>query len=261
MTAKKQFPYTILQAIFLVVCGVMISTLLLFLTLPIRPYLKDSEFTALQGSATILIVWGLACFINWKKGNKVSYSLRFSSKSLFVVLSFVVVIAFQFGINPVLGSGIRKLLCIQNLSINPFLDSPFTLFAMILLAPVLEEFIFRGTILNGFLTHYSAPKAIVYSSILFGLVHALPAAMVGALLLGLFFGWIYYKTRSVGVTILLHITANITGLAAGYLQFRLSDHSAWFNIYSSFTFPIVIVSGLLIWLSLVSIVKHIKSEG
>lgn len=261
MKENKQFPYTILQAIFLVVCGVLISTLLLFLTLPIRPWLKDSEFTALHSSVTILIVWGLACVINWKKGNVVNYSLRFSGKSLLVMLSLVGVVVFQLGINPVLGSGIRQLLCIQNLSINPFLDSPFTLFAMILLAPVLEELIFRGTILKGFLTHYSAPKAIVFSSILFGLVHALPAAILGALILGLFFGWVYYKTRSVGATILLHIAANTTGLLIGYLQFRLNSHSTWFNVYGSFTLPIVVASSLLLWLFIVLIVKQIKKEG
>ncbi len=261
MKEKKQFPTTFFQAVLLIISGVVICSPIVFLKSFFDSSLSESDSTALLGFVVLLMVLVLAGFINWRRGCRVGYSLKSTIKPSLLLLLMLVVIAFQFGIDPLLGSCARKIFGTLAHRDNPFVYTPFTLVSMILLAPVLEELIFRGTILDGFLTYYSAPKAIVYSSILFGLVHALPAAIVGALLLGLFFGWIYYKTRSVGVIILLHITANITGLVAGYLQFRLSDHSAWFSIYSGFTFPIVIVSGLLIWLSFVSIVKQIKKVG
>lgn len=252
---KKQFPYNILQAILLIIGGIVIFTPMFLLQEYLKKFLSEQNLNTLFGFTIILFIWGLSCFVNWKKGNKVSYSLKLPHKSSLVMLSIMIVIAFQIGINAPLGSGIRKLLDIKTQIANPFQYVPFTLVSMILLGPILEELIFRGTILKGFLSHYSVPKAIGYSSILFGLVHVLPTAIFGALLLGLYFGWVYYKTRSVGITILLHIIANLSGLLGVYLRFRLADHSAWFNIYGKYTLFLVVGSCIICILSLKSVLK------
>ncbi len=86
---------------------------------------------------------------------------------------------------------------------------PYTLISTCILAPIFEEVIFRGIILNGLLKSYNPLKAIAFSSLLFGLVHLNPIQIVAALTMGIFAGWVYYKTKSIGYTILIHAVNNI----------------------------------------------------
>jgi len=87
----------------------------------------------------------------------------------------------------------------------------FSFITIVIAAPLLEELIFRGVILNGFLHNYSPKKAIVVSAVLFGFVHLNPWQFVGATLLGLFMGWIYYKTHCIWLTIFIHFMNNLIG--------------------------------------------------
>ncbi|MBO76478.1 MAG: hypothetical protein CME17_03525 [Gemmatimonadetes bacterium] len=88
--------------------------------------------------------------------------------------------------------------------------------ALVIAAPVLEELIFRGVMLDGLLRIYSPTKAVIASSLLFGLIHLNPAQFVGAALVGGFMGWVYVHTRSVMATILIHASFNLTAFTEGY---------------------------------------------
>jgi membrane protease YdiL (CAAX protease family) len=78
------------------------------------------------------------------------------------------------------------------------------LFTTCLLAPVLEEMLFRGLILRSFLARYGRGPALLGSAALFGLAHLnIYQGLVG-LVLGLVAGWLYERTRSLGPCILLH---------------------------------------------------------
>jgi len=85
----------------------------------------------------------------------------------------------------------------------------FLLIMVVLAAPVLEELIFRGIILDGFLKRYSPWKAIIISSILFGIVHFNPWQFVSAALLGVFIGWIYTKTHNLLLAMFIHFVNNL----------------------------------------------------
>jgi uncharacterized protein len=87
--------------------------------------------------------------------------------------------------------------------------SLFSFTQVVLIAPVFEEIIFRGVILDGFLKIYSPKKSIIWSSILFGLIHLNPWQALGAFFIGLFIGWIYYRTQSIIPGILIHFTNNL----------------------------------------------------
>ena len=78
------------------------------------------------------------------------------------------------------------------------------------LAPMLEEMLFRGIILRSFLRQYSTRRAIVFSALLFGLAHLNIYQFASASLIGLLFGWLYARTRSLLPCILLHATYNGT---------------------------------------------------
>ena len=88
--------------------------------------------------------------------------------------------------------------------------------ALVIAAPVLEELIFRGIMLDGLLRIYSPTKAVIVSSLLFGLIHLNPAQFVGGALVGGFMGWVYVHTRSVMATILIHAAFNLTAFTEGY---------------------------------------------
>ncbi|WP_133273268.1 CPBP family intramembrane glutamic endopeptidase [Hymenobacter radiodurans] len=81
-------------------------------------------------------------------------------------------------------------------------------FVICISAPILEELLFRGLLLPGLLKNYSPRKAIVQSSLLFGIIHLNPAQVVSAFLLGLFLGWLYYRTHSLAACIVVHFLNN-----------------------------------------------------
>ncbi|HEX8330308.1 MAG TPA: CPBP family intramembrane glutamic endopeptidase [Hymenobacter sp.] len=84
-------------------------------------------------------------------------------------------------------------------------------------APVLEELLFRGLVLNGLLRNCPPWAAIGQSALLFGLIHFNPAQSMSAGMLGLLLGWLYYRTRSLGLCVVLHAVNNGLGLAAMHL--------------------------------------------
>ena len=84
-------------------------------------------------------------------------------------------------------------------------DPVVMIITAVICAPIFEEIIFRGIIMKGLINKGIEPwKAIVFSSIIFGLVHGNPWQFVGAVLLGCVLGLVYYKTKSLLLPILLH---------------------------------------------------------
>ncbi len=80
---------------------------------------------------------------------------------------------------------------------------------LVIAAPVLEEFIFRGIILDGLLKKYSPYRAILVSSLLFAIVHLNPWQFITAFIMGAFIGWVYYRTGSLSMAIIIHAANNL----------------------------------------------------
>ena len=95
----------------------------------------------------------------------------------------------------------------------------FSFLLLVIAAPIFEELIFRGIILDGLLKKYSPVTSILISSIIFGLAHLNPWQFVTGFLIGIFAGWIYYKSRSLSLVIIIHAAVNL----AGYLIRYFSD--------------------------------------
>lgn len=73
-----------------------------------------------------------------------------------------------------------------------------------LIAPIVEEMLFRGVILRGFLRRYPPSVAIVHSSAVFGMAHLNVYQFMLAFLLGLLLGKLYERTRSLLPGMLVH---------------------------------------------------------
>ena len=87
--------------------------------------------------------------------------------------------------------------------------NPYGLLSIALLAPILEELLFRGGIEGYLLGKWKNPwSAIIVSSLIFGVVHMNPAQIPFAFLLGVMFGWLYYRTGSLLPGIVGHVLNN-----------------------------------------------------
>ncbi|MDP4207225.1 MAG: CPBP family intramembrane metalloprotease [Bacteroidota bacterium] len=84
----------------------------------------------------------------------------------------------------------------------------YAFFMAVIAAPLLEELIFRGVILDGFLKRYSPAKAIIWSSVLFGIAHFNPWQFIAAFAFGCVAGWLYWKTNSLIPGIVAHFFNN-----------------------------------------------------
>jgi uncharacterized protein len=90
-----------------------------------------------------------------------------------------------------------------------------SLITLCVVAPFIEEMLFRGIFLRSFLHQYSVRQSIVFSSLLFGIAHLNIYQAIGAFLLGVVFGWLYVRTRSLWPSIIAHGAYNLAcfGLA------------------------------------------------
>ena len=87
--------------------------------------------------------------------------------------------------------------------------SPFGMLSIGLLAPILEELLFRGAIQGCLQQTVKKPWAsIIIASLIFGIVHMNPAQIPFAFLIGIMFGWLYYRTGSLLPGIVGHVLNN-----------------------------------------------------
>lgn len=83
---------------------------------------------------------------------------------------------------------------------------------LLVIAPIAEEIALRGIVYTRAEKTTNAVTAIIVSSILFGLMHFMAGGIVlviGATLMALIFGYIFYKFKSLWVCIIAHAVANL----------------------------------------------------
>lgn len=100
----------------------------------------------------------------------------------------------------------------------------FAAVALLVVAPISEELIFRGFIFKGFRKQLGFLAAAVISSIFFGLIHGQINVALDTFALGLMLCYLYEKTQSIWPSIMLHSLKN--GIAF-YLLFFTSISAIW----------------------------------
>src|SRR6056297_244604 len=117
---------------------------------------------------------------------------------------------------------------------NPLLKTIFKsnmigiIFAL-LIAPIMEEVIFRGIILGGLKKNYSIISALLISSLLFSISHFTLVQLVPTFIAGLYFGYIFYKSGSLLLSMFAHFSYNLlpiilvqsSGIAEKLINFKL----------------------------------------
>lgn len=87
--------------------------------------------------------------------------------------------------------------------------NPIGILVLCIIAPIAEEYLFRGLMMRKMLRWNISPLyAIIGSSIMFGLIHLNPAQIPGPIILGIVMAWMCYRTKSLIPGIIIHITNN-----------------------------------------------------
>jgi membrane protease YdiL (CAAX protease family) len=123
----------------------------------------------------------------------------------------------------------------------------FTFITIVIAAPLIEELIFRGIILNGLLQRYSPVKSIILSSILFGIAHLNPWQFFTAFIIGVFSGWVYYRTKKLSLSILIHTVNNLVAFVEMYFMgAETMMKKSLSELYGGFTNLILITIGAIL---------------
>lgn len=86
-----------------------------------------------------------------------------------------------------------------------------------ILVPIAEELFFRGFLFSALRKRSSFWISAILSAVCFGLIHFDPIAITYAFVLGLIFAGVYEKSKSIYISILLHMLINFISTMVGYL--------------------------------------------
>ena len=114
-----------------------------------------------------------------------------------------------------------------------------------LFAPIFEEWLCRGMVLRGLLTKMKPGWAITVSALFFALIHMNPWQALNAFIIGLVMGYVYYKTGSLLLSMLIHFVNNGTAVVLSQIP-SLQDYDYWIDMMSRSTYMIVYVLGVLV---------------
>lgn len=237
---KVRFKYypTTLEATHLLVLYIFLQSLFDF-PLAMYDYQKDTNWLA-NPWISFITNMGVTAFI-FVFGFKKTQS---SFKQVFAVKSFnpLLIIPIFF-----LLPAMQYLVGLLNAKVDEFLPAPpwfwelferifenrfgfwGAAFKVVILAPVIEETLFRGIIMHGLMRNYKSWYAILLSGLMFSIFHLNPWQMTYTFFLGLLLGWVMVKTRSLPFAILVHALNNLIVLLSITFQYKI-DELALFNM-------------------------------
>ena len=129
-------------------------------------------------------------------------------------------------------------------------------------APIFEEWLCRGMVLRGLLTKMKPVWAIVISALFFAVIHANPWQALNAFLIGLLMGYVYYKTGSLILTMIIHFVNNGTSVILSNIEaFKDYEDLYWIEILGKQEFMVVFALSCLILVACLWAFSRIKVEN
>ena len=126
-------------------------------------------------------------------------------------------------------------------------------------APIFEEWLCRGMILRGLLTKMKPTWAIVISALIFAVIHMNPWQALNAFIIGVIMGYVYYKTGSLILTMIIHFVNN--GTAVVLSQFSsLKEVDFWIDIMPVGAYIVVSVVGVIALVACLMAFRRIPLE-
>lgn len=98
--------------------------------------------------------------------------------------------------------------------------------AVVIMAPVVEEIVFRGLVYTRLKKGMPALAAAILSSMVFGVMHGTIIWFCYTFVFGMLLVWCYEKFQSLAANILLHMSFNLTGHVLSMVS-DIPDAAAW----------------------------------
>lgn len=132
----------------------------------------------------------------------------------------------------------------------------YMLFALLIIAPIFEEILCRGVILEAIRRKHGGFIACILSSLIFGIMHFEPQAVLNAFMIGMLLGYLYIRTNSIFAPMCIHLFNNI--IAYLFLVFGLSGTTLHSLIKSDTIYNVIYaISVGVVILSIIAISQQI----
>ena len=131
-------------------------------------------------------------------------------------------------------------------SMVPYMGTLFMVINLLVIAPAAEELALRGIVYTRIEKELKPIVAIIVSAVLFGLMHFMAGGIIlvaGAAIMGLIFGLLMHKYRSLWLCIIAHICANLSNFIYSKEQFA----SGGLKIGLACVFSVIFLA-VLIWI-------------
>lgn len=131
----------------------------------------------------------------------------------------------------------------------------FEFIAMVIIAPLLEEILFRGIIFARLREYMSVKVAIVISALIFGIIHGNVVQGIYAFIIGICLAYIYERYNTLLAAVLFHMSANLMSVIMTECEpvVRLISKALVYNIIG----VVCLVMGIIM---LISINRHIAKD-
>lgn len=142
--------------------------------------------------------------------------------------------------------------------------SPLLIMFIVVIGPVIEEFVFRGIVMRRWMARSTLWRGVIGSSIIFALLH--PPFVVGALVVGIFLSMLYLVTRSLYAPIAFHAmynglvtwaTLGATQLPEAQTETSLAEFRSEWMAYTA----LLLVSGWIVFRMIRRMSSRIGKEG
>lgn len=208
-------------------------------------YSNEILIYSIQIAASIMAAFMAVSY--YKSKHKADYLSPLKSKAdysnnskLFIFVTIGATLAVEYIINYTIYflESIEAIPVTENISMFPETAAGIVLYflATVIVAPVVEEYFYRGVLFKE-LSFYGARFAVVFSSVIFGLMHRSAPLFFFAAAFGIFNCVLYSKTNSLFYPIVAHIIINFISFAESIvINYRQSIYLEFYYIISTVSF-------------------------
>lgn len=234
METKNAFDHIKIRSlIFWIVLGLITATIIMGVL--------SSEFEAPLGDVTFMILFYaiIAIWIIWKfRSFNVDYKKVIGEfppdyKWWYIAGIVALLIFFSLGtywliyyplsfIAPLYVNGVLNETDFYTMSDTafPFIYNLLVVLITVLIAPIVEEFLFRGVIMQRLAVKWGVTAGVLISSLIFGMLHA---DILGAFIFGIFMSLLYINTRTLLVPIACHLLNNALAFGLSFIGILLGE--------------------------------------
>lgn len=225
-----------------VVVYILLTLLNIFVEVLSYSFLKDIDTYYISVKYSIyILIWMPVFFVLNKKSNiQIKKQFKIPSGSIFLYISIIAAI-YALANKPLAYPREYYLALCENgvfdlnynyISKSNYLIHINRILVVGLIAPIIEDLIDKGVVLRQFLKQYSPFFSIIFASFLFAVSH-FNESVLSLFVFSVIGGFLYYYTKSLGVTIYFHIVYNIivTLLRYTYKDFAYLFYSVGYIIF------------------------------